>query len=155
MTQFLCELYVSVINLHDHSFGGVINTWFVQEFTLVNNLLRFVPAKNFSYDANYSYYINDILVTSQIIYVNSIDKYWRKSITILPQYHKLATLSSKIPLEKGNCRCNTCNNEDKHDELESSYIQNGDHNIINVIITVIASLIKCINDDIIDIIDLS
>jgi hypothetical protein len=75
---------------------------------------------------------------------------------ILAQYQILATLSSNIPLEKGNCRCNTYNNDDIHELLLSLlYIQNGDHNIINVIITVIASLIKCINDDIIDIIDLS
>jgi len=78
MTQFLCELYVSVIDLHDHSFGGVINTWYVEEFTHVNNLLRFVPAKNFSYDENYTYYINDKLVTTPIIYVNTNDKWLRQ-----------------------------------------------------------------------------
>lgn len=89
MTQFLCELYVSDINLHEHSFGGVINSWLVIEFTHINNLLRFVPAKNFSYNANYSYYINDILVTTQIIYVNTIDKYLNQGYLQIFNYEYL------------------------------------------------------------------
>ena len=96
---------------------------------------------------------NNNVNTNDSFAITPIDRYWRKSMMILAQYQILATLSSNIPLEKGNCRCNTFNNDDIHVSLLLSlllaYIQKGAHNIPNVIITVIANFIKCTNINII------
>lgn len=58
-TQFVCNQFVSNKDLHDHTFGGVINSWEIKQYTYFNDKLKFKPFDNFIFDSKYTYYLNE------------------------------------------------------------------------------------------------
>ena len=71
-TQFVINQFISNEGLLNHTFGGVINQWFITQFTYINEKLRFYPPSNFVFDANYSYYIdNDLIDMINFFYGNA------------------------------------------------------------------------------------
>jgi hypothetical protein len=77
-TQFLCNKYINQTEIHEHVFGGVINSWTVYQYTWINKILRFKPDLDFIYDSRYNYYINNFIIDKNTVVYGSSDEYFNK-----------------------------------------------------------------------------
>jgi len=107
LTKFLTDYYIHDEDVHNHSFGGVINIFDISNYTYSNNILSFTIPNNLVLDNNYSYLINNIYVDALIITNNIIKISWETPISnsvILkqiiidkyiqkPQYNQLITIT--------------------------------------------------------------
>ena len=88
LTQFVCNKYISNKDLHEHTFGGVINEFYIGQFTHINNLLRFIPADNFDYNSRYYYFIDGILIDN-ITYFSTSDVWLKGGYVEILYYNYL------------------------------------------------------------------
>ena len=74
-SQFISNIFINNQDLHYHTFGGVINQWYLVQYTYLEGRIRFTPSNNFIFDKSYYYYCNDILIDmSDFIYQpNGVD----------------------------------------------------------------------------------
>ena len=75
LVQFVCNQFIDPYNLETNTFGGVINIWTVNQYTQLDNTLKFLPANGFIYDSKMSYYINNKLIDSNTIFYNNNDSF--------------------------------------------------------------------------------
>ena len=73
--DLLCNIFIPESDLTQHSFGGILNTWTVKQYTQIDRIMKFKPATDFTYDSTYSYYINQKLIDNTKIFFGTNDTY--------------------------------------------------------------------------------
>jgi len=82
--DLLCNIFIPESDLTQHSFGGVLNTWTVSQYTQIDRIMKFKPATDFTYNSTYSYYINQNKIDNTKIFFGANDKYLTNGFLEVP-----------------------------------------------------------------------